>query len=178
MMEYLQPLNARVAIWHIGVMGDAGEQFYVSLQDVRSITLNKKGTVLADGFQRTVRTRENFFTQFQSGAKLKRQFRLEIRTPCSHHSEGHFLVFPSMELIFQTLMKRAAGWFQEYELSESEMIAKQLASVAQITRYELRTEPFYHDKSLIIGYQGYFEVKLSGTEAETRLSGMMLMLAD
>lgn len=115
--------------------------------------------------------------QHPDGNKPARKYEIEFITPCTHKSGGNYVLFPSANLIIQSLYTRFASFSEEFSLDDPEA-KEQIASNCHITGYNLRTSWFSLNNSGITGYTGRLWLTIGGPEQLARLAGLLLTYAE
>ena len=91
-------------------------------------------------------------------------------------SQGEYLKFPSLPLMFRNLHLRAKEVFSGLYLQDEES-SRALGEAVRIQRYSLASAPFYIQKTPIIGYTGFIQLELPTENGLLRQAQALLELA-
>ncbi len=100
-----------------------------------------------------------------------------FRTPCTHKVQGRYALFPSVELIGNSLRNHLCAISPSIALADDEVM-DQVLRFTRISRYELRSSVFHLEWAYVTGYTGRLELHFDGPDALRRLSGVLFGIAD
>jgi len=177
--QYVLPDGEKRINWHIGLWDDQiADTIIDTVMSLKEIYLKQKGLHLKvrETWKHSL-TQHDYFSHFFSTPSTCRRFELIFLTPCTHKQYGQYTMFPSPELIIQSLSMRYNTFSNEYSLDDPEAMA-QLASHLRIVRYSLRSAVYYLEKTKITGYMGKIILVMSGPDQLARLAGALISFAE
>ena len=173
--QYIVPLADSVLEWRLGLWDDAiSNEIVKAVMPLSKIPLKHKNselTVLSTN--RNQISEEDYITSHVTHEEGARRYELEFITPCTHKSGGRYVLFPSVELIYQSLQMRFDSFSNEFSLGDSDSLIH-LSNSTQIVRYNLRSEAFYLENYKIPCYKGRLTLAVRGPETLCQLAGMLL----
>ena len=177
--QYVLSLTDNKLIWNIGLFGGAVSEAVVqAVMPISCIDIKHKGIRLeVVASERKKQSERDFFARFFTVEPPCRQFKLEFLTPSTHKSAGEYVLFPTPELIIQSLYMRFCAFSQELALDDSDTMV-QLMSNLKITNYSLRSAKYHLEGTLVAGYIGWVSISVRGPEQLARLAGMLLSFAE
>lgn len=173
--QYVLPCNDRQLAWNIGLWdAEMAAHIVKSVVPLSRIELEQKGITLeVVGVQRIVQTETEHFKRFFRGGNPCRRYEIEFLTPCTHKQEGKYVLFPSPELIINSLSRRYNAYSGDISLDDPAAM-QEVARNIRIVRYSLRSAVYYLENTKITGYTGRITVVISGPEQLARLAGALL----
>lgn len=178
--QYIEIVSIHKLLWHIGIWGkDATETLLSAIMPLSTVTLNYHNLTLPVlKTHRESVSEEEYMARFFTEAEPANRYEMRFLTPCTHRSAGQYVLYPTPELIYQSLALRFSAYSQEFDLHDPEVI-EHLGTHTRITRYSLKSSIYQIEDSVRIhGYIGYVCLSLRGPEALIRLGGMLLSLAE
>ncbi len=177
--QYILPNGEKRIDWHIGLWDDQVSDVIIkNLMSLKEIYLKQKGLYLkVVGSSKHSLSLDDYFSHFFGTSDICRRFEIIFLTPCTHKQYGRYTMFPSPELIIQSLSMRYNAFSNEYSLDDAEAMA-QIASHLRIVRYSLRSAVYYLEKTKITGYTGRITLAMSGPEQLARLAGALISFAE
>lgn len=106
-------------------------------------------------------------------AECPRRIRVRFVTPCSFKSQGMYQIFPSIRLIFQSLVNKYDAMSEQNTVFYPELL-EDLEQNTIITEYNLRSRRFGIEGISIPSYQGHITLKMSGPQQMVNLMHMLL----
>ncbi len=106
-------------------------------------------------------------------AECSRKVRLRFITPCSFKSQGVYQIFPSIRLMFQSLVNRYDAMSEKNSVFYPELL-EDLEQHTMITEYRLQSRLFGVEGISIPSYQGYITLRMSGPQQMVNLMHMLL----
>ena len=106
-------------------------------------------------------------------AVCPRKLRVNFVTPCSFKRQGVYQIFPSVRLIFQSLVNKFDAASESNAVSYPELL-DDLESNVMITGYRLHSTSFGVEGVKIPAYQGSLSLKLLGPQQLVNLVHMLL----
>jgi CRISPR-associated endoribonuclease Cas6 len=177
--QYVLPQPDQQLNWIIGLWDTTiAEHIVEMIMPLTQIEIqNKSLNLRVVGIQRTSESETEYFSRFFTDRPPGRRYELEFRTPCTHRQEGTYALFPSSELIVNSLYQRYSAYGQEVSLDDPEAIL-QLARHIHIVRYSLHSAVYYLESTKITGYMGKITLVVNGPDQLARLAGAMLSFAE
>ena len=106
-------------------------------------------------------------------AECSRKVRLRFITPCSFKSQGVYQIFPSIRLMFQSLVNRYDAMSEKNSVFYPELL-EDLEQHTMITEYRLQSRLFGVEGISIPSYQGHTTLRMSGPQQMVNLMHMLL----
>lgn len=177
--QYVELLEGNRLRWHIGIWDKETVPLVLrAVMGQSQVELTGRDVVLtATGSTHESVPVLDFMEKHLVEQEPNRRYEIKFKTPCTHKSAEQYALFPSMALIYQNLAKRLSAFDACANLYDGEVIA-QLAAHTQVTRYALKSAPYYLEGTKILGYTGYLCVCTYGPDTLIRLSGLLLSLAN
>ncbi len=177
--QYVNPLDENRLDWHIGLWDDkVSEQIIKAVMPLTEIYIKSKNIRLSIiGTERKALTERDYVGHFFNTDEPCRRYLLEFITPCTHKSNGRYVLFPTSELIVQSLSARFSAYSREYDLDDPEVLA-QIATNISISKYALRSAQYSLDGSRILGYRGNLSLFIHGPAQLARLAGVILSFCE
>lgn len=177
--QYVLSLNNRSIEWHIGLWDDEiSAAIKQAVMAVPFIDIKHIGIRLnIETSEINGQSEKEFLSGFFTEEIPCRRYELEFITPCTHKSGGRYVIFPTPELIIQSLYMRYCAFSQEFSIDDAETMA-QLAANLRIVRYSLHSAQYNLEGANITGYVGKITFSIHGPEQLVRLAGMLLSFAE
>jgi CRISPR-associated endoribonuclease Cas6 len=173
--QYILPGPEQQLTWTIGLWDEVIAGHIVqAVMPLAKIELEHKGIILnVIGTQRVSQSEKDYFGQFFASDEPCRRYEIEFLTPCTHKQDGFYALFPSPELIVNSLSRRYCAFMQNVSLDDPAAM-EQVARHLRVVRYSLRTAVYYLENTKITGYTGRVTLTVSGPEQLARLAGALL----
>ena len=163
------------AIWRFGFLNDKIYQIITEALPVgKKLFLQNKGYYVFCTSSEIVRVcsceelADNVFLSEESpwGAEFS------FLTTGSFKQNGHYVLLPELQLIWQNLLTR---WntFSDYSKLEQDKLAERLALFCRLLKYNLRSQSFSLEHQKIYGYIGDMRVQFNGNDMSNRILGML-----
>lgn len=177
--QYVLPLADNKLEWNIGLWDDSISEYIVqAVMPISSININYKGMELeVIGAERKKQNERNFLARFFGQEPSCRRYELEFLTPCTHKSSGKYVLFPTPELMIQSLCMRFCAFSQEYSLADPKTMA-QISDNLQISGYSLHSVQYHIESAKIFGYMGRVSLYIHGPDQLARLTEMLLSFSE
>lgn len=177
--QYLIPKPEQKLSWHIGLwdknVAEIIEPILVSLQQ---FTIKHKGISLeVVEVDKRIISYQDYFANFFVSANVCRRYEVNFLTPCSHKRDGQYVIFPTVDLMIQSVAKRYCAFIHDFSLDDPEAIT-QIIQHMRIVRYSLRSAVYYLNGTKITGYLGKITIQIQGPEQLARLAGALLSFAE
>ncbi len=177
--QYIVPLSPNEVEWHIGVWDDIIlEPITRAVMSITKVDVKHKNIVLdVMDANRTVISERDYLAKFFTNEEPCRRYNIEFLTPSTHKSDGEYVLFPSVDLIMQSLYMRFCAFAKDYSIDDEEAL-KQICQHSRIAYYSLRSTR-YHIKGIkIMGYMGRITIAVHGPDQLPRLAGLLLSFAE
>lgn len=102
-----------------------------------------------------------------------RSVRTSFVTPCTFKSQGNYQIFPSIRLLFQSLVNKFDAASERSSVSYPELL-NDLEAHTFITEYRLQSTRFGVEGVSIPSYQGHITMKMNGPQQMVNLVHMLL----
>ncbi|TEB14041.1 hypothetical protein Psfp_03242 [Pelotomaculum sp. FP] len=177
--QYVLPQPGHQLTWTIGLWEtDIANHLVQAVMPLTQIELQHKGLTLeVTGAQRISQSEQEYFSRFFTADAPCRRYELEFLTPCTHKQNGEYVLFPSTELIINSINKRYSAYVHDVSLDDPQAM-EQIARHTRIVRYSLNSIVYYLENTKISGYMGRITLVVSGPEQLARLAGALLTFAE
>lgn len=176
--QWVEPTGQLTAIWHLRILDDLlGEIMISCLEERKALHCHYADAVLTvTDFRVTRQTLESFAAPFLD-AEVPDSLVLRFKTPTTHKSQKEYVLFPSPELIGQSIQRKLEAAGSSLLLADP-AVAEKAAASARIHRYALQSEVYSLEGSKIIGYTGFVELHFSVEKLQRQLSAMLFSLGE
>ena len=175
--QYVEVTGHGTFLWHLHALDDC-------LGDIIAGILHgdweskKLGTTFHLGeVTREIVSPAEFMKPFFLSRQPPNGLVLNFQTPSTHKVQGRYAIFPSAELIGQSLASRFCSIEPTFALGDPEVL-EQVVSHTRISRYRLQSTTYGLESSWVTGYIGRLELHFDGPDALCRLAGVLYSLAD
>lgn len=169
----------QMAFWRIGTLTDeAYERLILPLQTVDTIWLKQKQcAVNLNGVQIVAQTSfEDLAQQFIKAAAAPSGAEWQCLSVLSFKQNDRYVILPDIRLFYQSLLQRWNA-FSEMITLEQEGLLEQLTSHCRLTKYNLRSQTFSVNGSVIYGCDGWQRYQFFGYDMLKRLQGLLAAFA-
>ena len=176
--QWVEPKNSTEFLWHIQVLDDE-----LGKQIQNELILGKEW--FCKHLQCSMKAEAVQFTQMKFYDYMSPFFEMEsacdgvfihFRTPTTHRSQGRYVVFPSVELIAQSVNRRICEIDPGFALEDEEAL-DQVIRYTRIGRYSLNSARYALEGAGLPGYIGNIELRFSGPDPLKRLAGVLFGFA-
>jgi CRISPR-associated endoribonuclease Cas6 len=180
MSQYIEPLRTGEILWHVSCW-DSELAYSIAriIHSMSSIVVYDKDKQIQIRLARYTSkelTDDGLASEFLLATDAVRLMGVRVITPALHKSEGKYLLFPSIDLIYYSILGRCQIFNDRFSLRDPSLI-NEIIKQTRIWQYELRTVPYEINGSNVVGYRGAFQVHFDGDDEVARLSGLILSLA-
>jgi CRISPR-associated endoribonuclease Cas6 len=177
--QFVLPTQKGHLSWNIGLWDDTlAPIIKKEVLALSQIELKHKGLTLDIlDIKEESQSKEEYFTRFFTTSAPCRRYEIEFLTPCTHKQNGTYTLFPTPELIIQSLYRRYGAFAQDISIQDPEAMW-QISQGLQIVRYSLRSAIYYLENTRIIGYKGKITLIIRGPVELARLAGALLFFAE
>lgn len=153
-------------IWEVAVLNrEAYKQILVKLnrETFTDFTI-QHNQVKVSIESKTVSTEpyERLFREFYE-KESRGYYAVRFVTPTSFRKDGHYLFYPDLRCIFQSLMNKYTAASEEETMDSQEML-QQLTDTSRITRYSLRSVLFQEEGIKIPAFMGNILIRNTGPQ--------------
>ncbi|MBE6753235.1 MAG: hypothetical protein E7559_02605, partial [Ruminococcaceae bacterium] len=149
--QYLQPLGAGRAAWQVTLLSDEAAQLAelpLSAPDFRiedeAVTL----TAESHSVEYIADESELLAAAAQSDKTLTR---LMLRSPCTFKRDGQYVLFPSVDLIVSSLVRKWNGCSQKFCIDDEDAVAALVRGIS-IENYRLQSNMFHMKGAGVRGF--------------------------
>ena len=103
----------------------------------------------------------------------ERYIPIKFVTPVSFKKDGEYMIFPSERLIFQSLMKKYDASSESFQVYTDEVL-EHYEKYSQITKYRLRSVPYYLEGVKIPAFMGELTIRVKGPQQMVNLAWMLV----
>ena len=136
------------------------EQVKVKIKEKRLITMEKSELM------------KEFYEE-----EGQRFYNIEFMTPTSFKSNGKYVIFPNIEMISRSLMKKYTNTSSELDMYDEDTL-QQLVECCEITRYKLQSTSFPLERVNIPAYKGSISMKINGNDTISRYIRLLLKFGE
>lgn len=105
------------------------------------------------------------------------QSKMTFVTPTSFKSQGQYMIFPDIERIFMSVIRKVNQFSDELKL-EDESVISDLIDASYIQNYQLRSSRFYLEKTRVNGFKGDITIRYKGAEAYQQMIQFILKVSE
>lgn len=109
-----------------------------------------------------VREKRELLDKFYS-SECSHFLNLEFLTPTSFKKEGHYVIIPDLNLIFQSMMNKYSASCTDMEMYDEDVL-EELVKNSTIVNYKLNSTYFQMEGIRIPSFRGKIGIKISGTD--------------
>jgi CRISPR-associated endoribonuclease Cas6 len=156
--------------WHITLFGSAQEQFIEVLNRVKHYELTKYDTTLkVSDIEILPSIREEEFCKIHLiENELQRRLQVQFVTSTAFKSGGEYVIIPSIELMFQSLLIKWNAFTNDNQLDVSEVLPD-ICKYTRIVNYSLHSARFEFKGAIIPAFTGRVTLSVRGPETLVRL---------
>lgn len=155
-----------------------------AIQEVGGILLDLKDLVLESYKQPIIIEKTEIFnlsyqelSDYFYNERDSTTFTIRFDSPTSFKSQGDYSIFPSMRLIFQSLMQKYSRLVEGKSEIDEELLDF-LVSQSRLTSYQLKTHYFAIHKVKIPAFRGSITFRLSGAKTLKSYAYMLLAFGE
>lgn len=105
--------------------------------------------------------------KFLVNEPFKKNIRINFLTPTTFKQNGEYVLFPTTDLIMQSLTNKWNAWAQTFILDDIEW------NCCKISKYNLKSVTYNLKNAKIKGFVGYVDLFFWGSESIIRLANMV-----
>lgn len=161
-------------VWYIKTLNEElYENLLLPMSKTEEIYLKKKN-ICAPILNKTIELKEEqeLVREFYE-KECSKYLDINFVTPTSFKSNGKYVIYPDIRLIYASLMKKFSAASNELDMFDEETL-ETLTEQSEIVRYRLQTVPFPLEKIKITGFSGNICIHIKGPETMARYVRMLL----
>jgi CRISPR-associated endoribonuclease Cas6 len=177
--QYVLPDAENRLSWHIGLWNNEfADSIVKAVMPMTEIYLKQKELKLkVVEANKYSLSKQEYFSGFFTAPAPCRRYEIRFLTPCTHKQDGRYALFPSPELIIQSIFMRYNTFIQDYSLDDA-VAMEHLIQNTRIVNYSLSSAVYYLENARIAGYLGRITLSIKGPEQLARLAGAVLTFAE
>ena len=164
------------AIWTIQTLTEEAEKQIIQpllTSEFVSVRLEHKDLELPILSKTVTHLTEEELLKQSFFAECPRRIRVRFTTPCSFKSQGVYQIFPSIRLLFQSLVNKYDAMSEQNTVFYPELL-EDLEQHTMISEYRLQSRLFGLEGISIPSYQGHITLRMSGPQQMVNLMHMLL----
>lgn len=164
--------------WHVQTwQDDMAEAIQEAFRPEMTVNIRyKKANFLIKNVEHMQASEEAWALPFFTQEIPPSIYTLRFLTPCTHKSEGCYVLFPTPALIVNGLYRRFSQFSSTLVLDDTDAM-RAVASNMEIISYRMHSQSFSLENVRIKGYMGALTVCLHGNNQLKKLGGMLLNFA-
>lgn len=107
----------------------------------------------------------------------ERFYNVEFATPTSFKSNGRYEIFPNLEMIYRSLMKKYSATSGEVDMYDEDTL-EELINSSEIVRYRLNSTSFPLERVTIPSYKGSITIRVRGNDTISRYIRLLLTFGE
>lgn len=161
-------------IWYIRTMTqEAYKKMIIPLSQLNEFEI-KNGQIHVNIVRRNFETRaENELLKEFYEIPANQFLNLTFQTPTAFKSNGKYVFYPDIRMIYQSLMMKYTASSEEMDMIDEDTL-EQLTQNSEIVRYHLRSMSFPLEGVNIPGFVGSIRLKIKGTGTMARYARMLM----
>lgn len=176
--QYVIPAQDQSFIWHIGIVGPLTQEISQILDKMNEFRIeHKKLTVKINDRITESTTEKDLCEKYLASKSNCNRWELQFLTPSTHKSQGKYVLYPQVDLIFQSLMNHYTPFAETITVDDTEVL-KHIIDNSMITNYNLRSHRFFVEENKILSYTGKIQITSFGPEPLLRYITLLLSLAE
>lgn len=164
--------------WVVSTLTDEAEEYIIKpLMRASSLELNHNGMTLELSEHELVKTSfDKLFVGNYISGESSRIVQMRFVTPTSFKSNGKYLNYPMLKLIFSSLIKKYDSNSETTSLYDDKLI-DQLLECTEVIGYNLRSTLFHLEGVKIPSFIGSIKIKVRGNSNMVSLVNMLAEFA-
>lgn len=165
-------------IWTINTLNEESfEKILVPLlkDNIQSIFLKqKKNICIIEKKEIIYESSYNDFTKkYYLAERLSKYIKCKFETPTSFKSYNNYLIFPDLQLMYNSLMKKYDANTNCFSIYDKEVL-QELVICSKIIEYKLKSSEFCLEKTKIHSFSGEITIEINGNNTIKSLFYMLL----
>lgn len=120
---------------------------------------------------------ENSFLEEFYNVKGEKYYNIQFITPTSFKSNGRYMIFPDLRLMYKSLMKKYSAASTDMDMYDEDTL-EQLIESSEITRYRLQSTVFPLEGVVIPSYKGSLSIRLHGNDTISRYARLLFSFGE
>lgn len=174
--QYLVRENNKT-IWYINaITEEAYEKILLPMAKLNEVTVRQKQmTVGITSRNLELHDEKELLNEFYN-ENCPKYMKISFLTPTSFKSEGKYVIYPNLRLLYQSLMKKYS-MASEMDMFDANIL-DDLEEKSEIINYRLHTRPFPLERVRINAFVGDICIKTHGPETLARYVRMLLRFGE
>lgn len=118
-----------------------------------------------------IQKKQELLDEFYSDA-CSRYLNLEFLTPASFKSNGRYVIFPDIRLLYQSLMNKYSAASPDMEMHDAQTL-EQLTDNSTLVHYKLRSTLFPIEGIKIPSFKGELSIKITGSKTMAKYARLL-----
>lgn len=177
--QWIEVKNRELFIWHVCSIDDDLSAELDTIFSEKQIwhCSHKDCDFQVTDIQRKAMSFAEYMKPFFLSDKAPNWISMVFQTPCTHKVQKRYAIFPSVDLIANSLRSRICTTFPDFALAEDEVMDQVLMNT-RISRYHLNSSVYHLEGASVTGYQGSLEIHFDGPDALRRLCCVLFGMAE
>lgn len=162
-------------IWHVNCLTEEAEKEIIPVlckENLTEITLKHRDECLHIVKRQMEKVTEKELIDQYYFAEHSKLLHLRFVTPTSFKHDGSYVIFPSVRLIFQSLMNKFDASSSENQVFSDELL-EHYEKYAHIVGYRLRSTVFYMENTKIPSFMGDITIRINGPQQMLNMAWML-----
>ena len=125
----------------------------------------------------TIKNRETPIKITEKRIQKKSKNNIQFITPTSFKSNGRYMIFPDLRLMYKSLMKKYSASCTDMDMYDEDTL-EQLIESSEITRYRLQSTVFPLEGVVIPSYKGSLSIRLHGNDTISRYARLLFSFGE
>ena len=175
--QWIDPISSNQLDWHLQFLDDRlavcfleccqqGDEWYCQHNGSR---------MTVENFHVRQESLQDYISRKMDEDRPVSDLTIYFKTPTTHKSQGKTVLFPSVELISNSLRNKLCEVDETISLPDDHL--QLFTKATRIHQYDLKSALFGLEGSWIMGYTGQITLRITGPEHMIRFGNMLLGLA-
>lgn len=177
--QYVYTKDNKV-IWCINTLDEkAYDKIIQRLLDDKfnEFTIKNRETPIKITEKRIQKKSKNLFLEEFYNVKGDKYYNIQFITPTSFKSNGRYMIFPGLRLMYKSLMKKYSASSTDMDMYDEDTL-EQLIESSEITRYRLQSTVFPLEGVVIPSYKGSLSIRLHGNDTISRYARLLFSFGE
>lgn len=160
-------------VWKVNTLTyEAGVEMIGKIKDLKEISLRHRGEVLQ--VEKVDLESISYGDLFESFYFQEQSFHIRFRflTPASFKRQGQYMLYPTVRLIFQSLITKFNSFSSEIQLQKEDFL-RDLEGYAKLEGYKMESTFFALEGANIPAFRGEIQYKIQGPQPMANLVHML-----
>ena len=140
-------------------------------------TIKNRETPIKITEKRIQKKSKNLFLEEFYNVKGDKYYNIQFITPTSFKSNGRYMIFPDLRLMYKSLMKKYSASSTDMDMYDEDTL-EQLIESSEITRYRLQSTVFPLEGVVIPSYKGSLSIRLHGNDTISRYARLLFSFGE